>query len=261
MCSNALFPFITQPTRVTSRSKTLIDNIFINFYSQDIISGNLTISISDHMAQFIQIPNKEVLNKPNKILRCYKNFNDSFTEDISKVDWPNIIEENDNPNLSTARFIKVFDSVLDKHAPLKYLTKKQLKSHDKPWITKGILKSTEIKDNTYKKYLNTNTGIVKDNLFAKFKSYRNTISNLLSKGKKIYINFFQDNLNDLKNTWKGIKEIFSINTAKSKQKINLSLNKKIISDSQKIALMTSFQQLPTNSPKKLFPQGTLSMIF
>ena len=169
MCSNALFPFITQPTRVTPRSKTLIDNIFINFYSPDIISGNLTISISDHMAQFIQIPNQKVLNKPGKILRrCYKNFNnESFTEDINKVDWPNIIKENDNPNLSTARFIKVFDSVLDKHAPLKYLTKKQLKSHGKPWITKGILKSIKIKDRIYKKYLKTNTGIVKDNLFAK----------------------------------------------------------------------------------------------
>ena len=58
MCSNALFPFVTQPTRVTSKSKTLIDNIFINFHSQDIILGNLTISISDHMSQFIQIPSR-----------------------------------------------------------------------------------------------------------------------------------------------------------------------------------------------------------
>ena len=39
MCSHSLFPSITQPTRVTSKSRTLIDNVFINFHSPDIISG------------------------------------------------------------------------------------------------------------------------------------------------------------------------------------------------------------------------------
>ena len=61
------------------------------------------------MAQFIQIPNnKNDSEKPEKILRrCYKNFNsDSFTQDINNIDWPNLIKENDNPNLSTARLIK-----------------------------------------------------------------------------------------------------------------------------------------------------------
>ena len=55
MCSNSFFPFITQPTRITPKSKTLIDNIFLNFHSPDIKSGNLTVTLADHLAQFLLI--------------------------------------------------------------------------------------------------------------------------------------------------------------------------------------------------------------
>ena len=44
MNSNYLLPYILQPTRVTDRSATLIDNIFANtFYFNALISGNLVI--------------------------------------------------------------------------------------------------------------------------------------------------------------------------------------------------------------------------
>ena len=49
MVSNSLSPFMIQTTRITTHSKTVIDKIFLNFYSSEIISGNLTASI-DHLA-------------------------------------------------------------------------------------------------------------------------------------------------------------------------------------------------------------------
>ena len=42
-------PHIIQPSRHTSHSRTLIDNIFSNVISKDIISGNITATISDHL--------------------------------------------------------------------------------------------------------------------------------------------------------------------------------------------------------------------
>ena len=52
--SNLFIPHIIYPTRITPTSKTLIDNIFSNLTNfDDTISGNLTISISDHLAQFL----------------------------------------------------------------------------------------------------------------------------------------------------------------------------------------------------------------
>ena len=50
-------PDILQPTRITSHSNTLIDNIHSNVIDPDIISGDLTATIFDHLPQFSMIPN------------------------------------------------------------------------------------------------------------------------------------------------------------------------------------------------------------
>ena len=50
-------PLILQPTRITSHSNTLIDNIFSNAIDPGVTSGNLTATISDHLPQFSIIPN------------------------------------------------------------------------------------------------------------------------------------------------------------------------------------------------------------
>ena len=57
LTSNSLIPLILQPTRITSHSSTLIDNIFSNVIEPDIISGHLTGTNSDHLPQFAIIPN------------------------------------------------------------------------------------------------------------------------------------------------------------------------------------------------------------
>ena len=57
LASNSFLPYILQPTRITSHSKTLIDNIFTNITLPDSISGNLTATISDHLPQFLIVPN------------------------------------------------------------------------------------------------------------------------------------------------------------------------------------------------------------
>lgn len=49
---NSFMPYITSPTRIRSRSRTLIDNIFSTDSSDDLIASNIIISISDHLALF-----------------------------------------------------------------------------------------------------------------------------------------------------------------------------------------------------------------
>ena len=167
MCSSALFPYITQPTRVSSKSKTIIDNIFINFDSDDLISGNLTVSISDHMAQFIQIPNVKVPLTPKKITkRCFKKFNiDNFKNDLMRINLIDRIKDDDNPNISMLQLLQTLENLLDVHAPFKELTKNEQKTESKPWLTKGILKSINVKDKLYKKYLKHKPGLNKENIF------------------------------------------------------------------------------------------------
>ena len=56
--STSLIPQITSPTRITPRSKTLIDNIFTTDANEETLSGNIT-NLSDHLAQFLSFPVKK----------------------------------------------------------------------------------------------------------------------------------------------------------------------------------------------------------
>ena len=49
LTSNSLVPYILQPTRLISHSKTLIDNMFSNIISAE--------AIFDHLTQFMIVPN------------------------------------------------------------------------------------------------------------------------------------------------------------------------------------------------------------
>ena len=54
--TNLLVPHIIIPTRITSTTRTLIDNIYSNSTNfKEGISGNLTMAISDHLVQFLII--------------------------------------------------------------------------------------------------------------------------------------------------------------------------------------------------------------
>ena len=77
MYSNTLLPQITTPSRITSKSATLIDSIFVNEYDPTFFSGNLTISLSDHLAQFLVVSSvkrkNELANNKTKLHREIKN--------------------------------------------------------------------------------------------------------------------------------------------------------------------------------------------
>ena len=103
--SNLLVPHIIHPTRITPTTKTLIDTIYSNsVLFPDGISGNLTISISDHLAQFLIIPEnyEYVCKKQNTYKRDTKYFDrENFVLDLLSIDWSTIIDlESDNPSHS-----------------------------------------------------------------------------------------------------------------------------------------------------------------
>ena len=53
-----LMPSTLHPTRITDKTSTLIDNIFIsNTSDSDIVSGNILSLISDHLPQFAIVNN------------------------------------------------------------------------------------------------------------------------------------------------------------------------------------------------------------
>ena len=64
MLSHSFLPFITTPTRITRNTKTLIENIFYNKPLNDIMSGNLSSIICDHLIKFLIEPSKFTEKSP-----------------------------------------------------------------------------------------------------------------------------------------------------------------------------------------------------
>ena len=99
-----------QPTRVTSHSKALIDNIFTNVILHDSLSGNLTATISDHLSQFIIIPNifsNHPSNKSYIYERDWSNFDqENSILDYFSINWNEILKiEEQNIAYSTEIFL------------------------------------------------------------------------------------------------------------------------------------------------------------
>ena len=68
--------------------------------------------------------------------------------DLSKL---NLKPDKSNVNQDVINLTTVFNSVLDKHAPMRPMSKKEKRLTDKPWITKGIHTSIKAKNKLYKK--------------------------------------------------------------------------------------------------------------
>ena len=89
MYSNSFFPLITQPTRITSHSATLIDNIFQNSLETNLLSGLLFTDISHHLPNFVIHYDYSKNNEGRKsfVFFCDKNkkkvskFHDNFLKE------------------------------------------------------------------------------------------------------------------------------------------------------------------------------------
>ena len=136
--STNLLANITSPTRLTSRSQTLIDNIFSSVINDDISP------ISDHHARFLIIPNYTTQNSKKDIYKQnFKHFSSKkFITDLEKVNWDNILNVSEgNVNKSFQNFSNKITDILDKHVPITKLSLKEMESSNKRWCTKGTSKS------------------------------------------------------------------------------------------------------------------------
>ena len=152
LASNSFIPYILHPTKIISHSKTLIGNTFSNFISLEIISGNITATIFDHLPQFSFVPNilsNSSIQKSNYCERDWSKFiQKNFILDYFNKDWADLTQiDQQNVNLSMDSFLNNINSILDVHAPLKKVNKYKLKFKTKIWITLALQKSISIKSN------------------------------------------------------------------------------------------------------------------
>ena len=207
--SYSLLPSIDKPTRIHNNSATLIDNILINTFDDDIHSGNIISDISDHFSQFCVIQSlKDGLTLPSyRKMRDFSRFSENkFMNELRQIRWNIIIEKHHkNVNKLFLSFYNKLNKLVNKHAPRRNVTKRDIKNFSKPWITTGIKKSIKEKN----EFLNQAK-------YAEYKYYRNKISTLIRVSKKkYYFEYFELNIKNMKNTWDGINDLINRNKRKS----------------------------------------------
>ena len=112
-----------------------------------------------------------------------------------------------NVNAKFNRFLSNLDEVVKTHAPLRKLTKRDIKFRNKPWINGKIQKMMRIRDRLLGRLKKTNGQSVKD----LYKKFRNRISDSLRESKVSYFyKYFQKNSNNMKQLWSGIKSVISV---------------------------------------------------
>ena len=249
LSSYSLLPHINLPTRITQHSKTLIDNIFSNLNS-DFFSGNILAGISDHLPQFLLIDKFSKYSfVPNYQYRNWKKLNQEiFLQDFKDIQWNKILKFDKNDvNLSFTLLFETLDKLIEKHAPLQTLSRRSKQRTNKPWITKGIIKSMYTRNKLFQSYQREKNPILKCELLTKYKSYRNLITILCKQSKdQYYKSYFATNLHNSKSIWKGINSILgrSKNNKNSSVK-SLLVDNSVCSDPQIIANTFSSPKLQT----------------
>ena len=87
-------------------------------------------------------------SKQREKIRDYSNFSaNRFVSELQETEWSNLSGNDANKSFTT--FYKKINSLVNKHAPMKTLSKRKGKILSKSWITKGIRTSVPIKNNLF----------------------------------------------------------------------------------------------------------------
>ena len=115
--SYGLNPKITNATRITANTSTLIDNIFTNDNNKS-ISGSLICTISDHLPIFTVIESEiKRIKSPNSVM-YYRNFSkrnkELFFEEMG-IKSHEIYSNDVNENVD--KLINIYKETFDKYFP------------------------------------------------------------------------------------------------------------------------------------------------
>ena len=200
MVGHGFLPQVTYPTRAAKSSSTMIDNIYSNSVHHNHHSGNILLNISEHFSQFLSVKrNKIDLKTLNVYRHDYSKFDAESFRDVSLQKWEN-------------NFYWRLEGCVQRHAPIKKLSEKELQATSRPWITREVENLIKHRDKLFKRKKRQANN-------EDIRSLHNQFRNGVKKSKKSYKTYFEDSKSDIKKTWEGIKSL--INNSNSSLKITV----------------------------------------
>ena len=138
----------------------------------------IVLSTSDHYSQFCILHSPSLKSRYHETkIGDYSRFSEeNFISDISQTDWAGLIS-NASVDRCFSSFYNKLNKLVNKHAPLKTVSKCKAKQLSKLWISRGLHKSIKIKNDlvysgdmaTYKLYRKIMARIVFPNLSSFFR--------------------------------------------------------------------------------------------
>jgi len=244
MYSHGIFPLITKPTRISSTSSTLIDNIFSNnIIGNSIFKGILFTDVSDHFPVFSINLNENIKVPTYYQTRSYsKEQVDNFINRLKSVDWNEVVT-NENGKHAFEIFYDKFSALYNEDFPVK--TYKTKYSNRKVWLTGGLKQCIKIKNKLYLKAKRTKA----ESIFKEYKHYRSKLNKLLRITERAYYEeVLSANKGNLKKFWKILKGV--INKSKESHVSDTFRNGAgLLTDKKEIA--NSFNKFFSNIGKEL----------
>nr|CAI5863097.1 unnamed protein product [Callosobruchus analis] len=192
---------ITEPTRVTDQSATLIDPIFVSEPVSVISSGLINADmISDHHLVFckLRVP-KHTFKQKYITYRDFKNFDEEkFYADLLLMPWYNIIYLQ-SIDEKVAVFAEYIHLLFNKHAPTR--TVRVSKPHC-PWLTDVVKMIMHLRDMALREFKLNRT----EEKYNYYKKLRNLALASLRREKQAYLETLYSQKNQSK-FWKTLKRL------------------------------------------------------
>ena len=231
---------IKVPTRVTSSSRTCIDNIITNHSTSISKTKVLELGLSDHRALFAALPDIEIPEQKcqNSMMRVFSDESiSSFINNIKDVHWEFNSSQalDDNYNLFLSEFLNCFNLAFPS------ISRKGPKKFSLKWITNGIMISSRKRRYLYQiAKQTTNTQLVQY-----YKTYNKIYKKVIKKAKQMAIDAYIGNSkNKAKATWTIIRNELGTDRCNSHEISEIVTPEGIITD--KNGIVTEFSNYFAN---------------
>ena len=204
-------------------------------------SGNFCYSISNNLPKFCLFPSlsPNAISKHGPIYRQdWTKFNqEDFILDYLGINWQTLFQKFDfNPDQCLNIFNDKIKVLVERHVPTVKLTKRQIKTKLKPWITPGILKSISKRDFYHRKFIKAKKPEDKAKYYASFKSYRNSIVTLSRQSKSNHFTkYFNRHSKNMKKVWSGVRNLICSNTVNASKPISINIGESVTAKPETVA--------------------------
>ena len=228
--SQGAVQLVNLPTRLCYKSNTLIDHIYSNIPEEKTLTNCIIYDISDHLPIITYLKHYQS-KKPDTKRKVFRDLNkinyDQLSQDLQQnlntLPYSNL---NVSANELWDSFENIFNKTLDKHAPLRIQTRKEVKKSFSPWLNKNIICSIKTRQKLYKKAIKTSKLID----WTNFRSYRNKLNRTIKLEKQ---NYYKSEIikskSNIKRTWKTMNKIINL-----KQNTNTSNEIKVYDDTNSL---------------------------